>query len=194
MKRTLICQILFNWFWHGKFYQHIRFVMLISVKTKCRLRVDFTIMKVWVQTEMCLVMTKHKFAGCWILRFYYLIAHYHLKISSSKLVLSSGSNCELYYYYLQEIARTTPVPTDVLVILDTEGLIVPRILMNVSRHPAHLVSYQKFLWFCITHVNKRQDFRKTPLLRYAFNHFRQRIINCSVWSFGNMISCAIWRQ
>lgn len=70
--------------------------------------------------------------------------------------------------------------TDVLVILDTEGLIVLRILMNVSRHPAHLVSYQKLLRFCITHVNKRQDFRKTPLLRYAFNHFRQGIINCSV--------------
>lgn len=99
MKRTLICQILFNWFWHGKFYQHIRFVMLISVKTKCRLRVDFTIMNVWVQTEMCLVMTKHKFAGCWIVRFHYLIAHYHLKISSSKLVLSSGSNCELCNYF-----------------------------------------------------------------------------------------------
>ena len=28
----------------GKFYEHIRFFMLISVKTKCRLRVDFTIM------------------------------------------------------------------------------------------------------------------------------------------------------
>ena len=82
-----------------KFYEHIRFVMLISVKTKCRLRVDFTIMNVWVQTEMCLIMTKHKFAGCWIVRFHYLIAHYHLKISSSKLVLSSGSNCELCYYF-----------------------------------------------------------------------------------------------
>ena len=63
------------------------------------LRVDFTIMNAWVQTEMCLVMLKHKFAGCWIVRFHYLIIHYHLNISSSKLMLPSGSNCKLCYYF-----------------------------------------------------------------------------------------------